>query len=1641
MRRIKPKWLLGAMVVLVTVLGVSVLAGATGPTGVNINSPTTAAKYNVKAENNVVVNFSYTSSPTVPNSTNVTIYIRSDGTVVGSLVNYPIADAPGGDTLELPVTIDAGTPDGLYNVYLTVANSDDPPMSDSELEAVRVDNTPPTDPGDLDLTESAPDEVDDEITNDQTPTFTWSPSTDGGSGVEGYYIGIKTRPGGAYVIGPDLSIGNVTSYTVPDVSALAEGDYTFEIYAKDNARNASATVSLDFEVDLTPTTTTMVGEPTYTQGLENTVSCNDAAGETNELYEFRRTPDGTTTSGWQTSTSYTFTRLSDATAYAYDVRVKDSAGNIGAWSATTSSTQDNSGPVFTEGSKSPTGWVNVNNPGLSIDVADATSGITDGKTGTFTLTPTGGGSAIDVSGTYSAATGKMTGTASGLADGEYSVTATIEDDVGNSTTTSFAWTFTVDDTNPTAPSDLDLTEVAPDEVDDEITNDQTPTFTWSPSTDGGSGVEGYYIGIKVSGGAYVIGPDFSIGAVTSYTVPDVSALAEGDYTFEIYAKDVAGNSSSTASLDFEVDLTPTTTTMVGEPTYTQGLENTVSCNDAAGETNELYEFRRTPDGTTTSGWQASTSYTFTGLSDATAYAYDVRVKDSAGNIGAWSATTSSTQDNSGPVFGAGSPTGYTADNTPTLSIPVSDATSGIPDGQTGTFTLTPTSGGAPIVSAGTYAAGTGLMTGTSPALADGEFTAVATIEDLVGNEGSSTAWSFRVDTTPPTNPGSPFTGNLGDDGKWYFNTLRPTFSWAASVDPDAPDGSPGSGLRDYSFQFGTSASKPGSGVDAWPSALVDETGIAPTPGAAVQQWTPSSDLPLAVGTEYSARVKAFDNLNNATLWIDSSIIYDPDPPTAPGTPSTTDPTNDPTPEWSWTGSTDAISGVDLYHIQIRRQGSADWDVLDTSLDIPDSTAPADPQVWEQGLQLQDGTYEIRVRAMDVAGNYSDWSGIGTVTVDTTPPAVPGMPQTTSPTNDSTPTWTWGAVSGAASYNVYLDDVLVGNQTETSYAPSTDLPEGQHYLQVSALDALNNESALSEAGYVTIDLTDPAAPVMAGLDAFTSANSVVFTWSGPNDAVEYTFSYKIGAAAWTDVTGLADSTYTLDISAASDGDVIQGKAIAYDAAGNDSAESNVVSTTVDRTGPVVSVVTTPSSPTNNPRPTWTWSGDDGSGSGVKGYWVTLDAEAPIWTTGTSFTPSSDLADGDHVLKVKGVDNLDNVGAEVTFATVTVDTTPPAVPGMPQTTSPTNDTTPTWTWGAVTGAASYKVYLDDVLVGNQTETSYTPSTDLPEGQHYLQVSALDALNNESALSEAGYVTIDTSGPVAPVVTRVTSSPTNEAPQIWTWTRPADAVSYDFGESADGVTPPATFTNVGNVDTYETNFTTDGTHYVMVRAYDALGNAGDWSAAASVVIDRTAPGVPTNLAVPSPTKNNTPTWTWAASTGDVASYEVSLDGGAAVNIGNETKYRPGGALSDGLHNLKVRALDALGNKSDWTAAVEVLVDTKAPEIILLSPLEGNITTASTVLIELSDGPIGSGIDAESARLRIDEHGDWVAPTAIVGDTLYYVMNLSLLTGSDEDHTLELEIGDVVGNLTKKKWMFKLELYREGFGFGRLRFPEESD
>ena len=155
----------------------------------------------------------------------------------------------------------------------------------------------------------------------------------------------------------------------------------------------------------------------------------------------------------------------------------------------------------------------------------------------------------------------------------------------------------------------------------------------------------------------------------------------------------------------------------------------------------------------------------------------------------------------------------------------------------------------------------------------------------------------------------------------------------------------------------------------------------------------------------------------------------------------------------------------------------------------------------------------------------------------------------------------------------------------------------------------------------------------------------------------------------DETSLADGTYYWRIRAIAYGDGV-------------SLWSNTVSTTVDTIAPDAPVVSAADSqPANEVPQSWNWTAP----IGADGYMVSLDAGSTWEDVGNVRTYQTWFnTDGAYTLTGKTYDLAGNESG-TDADTVTIDVTGPAVPTGLSVTTPTTDTTPTWTWDAMAGAA--------------------------------------------------------------------------------------------------------------------------------------------------------------------------------------------------------------------------------------------------------------------------------------------------------------------------------------------------------------------
>ena len=200
--------------------------------------------------------------------------------------------------------------------------------------------------------------------------------------------------------------------------------------------------------------------------------------------------------------------------------------------------------------------------------------------------------------------------------------------------------------------------------------------------------------------------------------------------------------------------------------------------------------------------------------------------------------------------------------------------------------------------------------------------------------------------------------------------------------------------------------------------------------------------------------------------------------------------------------------------------------------------------------------------------------------------------------------------------------------------------------------------------------------------------------------------------------------------------------------------------VDITPPDTTIDSKPANLDNDSTPTFTFSGNDGTGSGIDSFMCRMDGGT--YATCTSPFTSPALVDSSHTFDVYAVDMLGNVDASPASYTWTLDTTAPDTTIIDKPASLDNDSTPTFTFsgsdGTGSGVASFMCRMDG---GTYTAcTSPFTSPALADGSHTFDVYAVDMLGNADA-SPASYTwTLETISPIVTSITRLNPSPTNLA-----------------------------------------------------------------------------------------------------------------------------------------------------------------------------------------------------------------------------------------------------------------------------------------
>jgi len=1499
------------------------------------------------------------TTPTISGSTDL---------APGSTVSVVVTDSAG-NTQTLEAVVDN---DGNFNVDVTI------PLTEGEytVEASATDdagNTATVTENGGNIDTQAPTIALDPLGagNDATPTVSGSTDLEAGSTVT---LTVTDSAGNSQTFTATVDANGEFSADVP--AELADGDYTVEATVTDVADN-SASASQSGTVDsnapsltLNPlgddndTTPTISGTTDLPTGSTVTLSVTDALGNTQT---FTATVDG---SG---NFSVDVPNPLAEGEYSVTATATDASGNT-ATATETGGNIDITSPL-----------VNLDAQGSTNDATPTISGNTDqapGSTVSIVVTDSAGNTQtfeaiVANDGTFSV------DVPADLADGNFTVTATVTDDAGNQDTASEQGNI------DTAAPSLTL-----DPLD--VSNDATPTLSGTTDLPQGSTVT--IVVTDSLGNQQTFETTVDENGNFSAEVP--SALAEGDYSVTATATDENGNTASTTETGGSIDNTApslaldpigsgndATPTLSGTSDLAEGSVVSLTIVDSAGNAQTINTLVDANGNFTVEVPQALADGDFTVTATA---------QDEAGNEA--SANETGNINTNAPALTIDAQ-GETNDSTPALS-----GTTSLPEGSTVTLTVTDNAGNTQTIEATVGADGTFNAEVTTP-LADGPYTVTATATDGDGNTTTVSDNGGTIDTTAPSltldNPGSTgdttptlsgttdlpegstvtlvVTDSAGNsqtvnalvDANGNFSVDVPnaledgdfTVSATATdsagntaivdttgnVDSEAP-------LLTLDAQGSTSDETPtiSGTTDVAPGTLVtitvvDANGNSQSFQAAVQNdGTFSADVPSALSEgDFTVSATVTDAQGNSATANETGGNVDTQAPVISINPL--DSGNDTTPTIS--GSTDLPEGA-IVVITVT-DSNGDTQTINALVDADGNFAT------DVLSPLPEGDYTVDVTATDEAGNTTTETEAGG-NIDTTAPVLNLDPQGTG--NDATPTVSGNTdLAPGSTIAITVTDSAGNSQTFNATVDingnfSADVPndmvDGSYTVTVSATDDAGNTTSTTDTG--TLDTSAPsltldaqgtisdATPTISGTTDLPTGATVTLTVTDSEGNVQNFTALVDGNGNFTaDVpTSLAEGEYTVS-------------ATATDENGNSATVSDN-NGAVDTVAPVISLDALGSD--NDNTPTITGSTDLAQGEVVSisvtdsaGNTQTFTALVDANGNFTVDVPEA-LAEGDYDVTATATDEAGNSAAA--NETGTIDTTAPSLTLTPQ--GEGNDTTPTLTGTTDLAEGSVVTLFVTDSTGNIQTLNATVDasgnfsidvTDpLPEGGYTVEAIATDEAGNRTTINDNTGV-IDTT---APELTLDELTPENNTTPTITGTADLPAGSIITLTVTD---------SAGNTQTFAATVQTDGSfsanvpeplaegdYTVTATAQDTAGNEGsDTENGGSV--DTTAPLITLD---PQGTSNdNTPTISGSTdlTAGSAVSITVTDSTGsqqtftATVDANGDFSADVPAPVADGNFDVTATATDTAGNTTTDTINGEI--NSAAPSLSLDPLASGNDTT----------------------------------------------------------------------------------------------------
>jgi subtilase family serine protease/flagellar hook assembly protein FlgD/fibronectin type 3 domain-containing protein len=623
---------------------------------------------------------------------------------------------------------------------------------------------------------------------------------------------------------------------------------------------------------------------------------------------------------------------------------------------------------------------------------------------------------------------------------------------------------------------------------------------------------------------------------------------------------------------------------------------------------------------------------------------------------------------------------------------------------------------------------------------------------------------------------------------------------------------------------------------------------------------------------------------------------------------------------------------------------------------------------ELGSVVVDGTYGVRVHAVDQSDPGSSQLLLLEATVDQTVPEIVrvgvangfvGSGDNLMVRLDDAHPLRWEASSTSAIPHLIPVGEQFGPQTILSWQ---GVEEGEHTVRVRAFDAAGNQS--TEEFTVVLDLTPPLAVITFPADgALVTRGSLGVEVLGVVED-EYLASWVLEVEGADGIplevvsgTDAMDGPLGRWAASSPDGDYVL-RLKATDHAGNESVFE--VAVTLDNTPPAVAI----ESPANG---AWVSAQFSVNGSVDDAHLLEYQLEiasrsdgSPDWqqlASGQSAVQQALLAnvlspapDGGYVLRLRAEDQVGLVGEA--FIDLEVDITPPSAPlNLTALRQGERDVRLNWSASTASDVVGYRVFRNGLVLLAATGLQVIDLA-VPDGTHRYRVSALDRAGNESALSNEASVNIDTTPPEVRIYQPLPQARMRAEVAVngRAWSR-EDFERYRLS-LLDPVQPGVSQVLIesgnpiagGQLVTWDSRAFPDGEYGFTLEAWDYSQNRAE--TAVSFVVDNTPPAAP--VGVQAMVDDSDVQLSWQPnSEPDLAGYLIYR--GPILLNGNPNAdprsivYTDASHLvedlGDGSHDFRVMAVDTTGNVSDPSSPSNAEISGHPPKILITRPTAGTV------------------------------------------------------------------------------------------------------